>query len=49
MIVAAVIVCLTLQQARERWPHSHLYWHTVAHCWDTNHKHWPKEHHNGLL
>src|SRR3974390_493549 len=37
-VASTSIVCLTHEQARERWPHSHLYWHTVAHCWDTSHK-----------
>ena len=26
--------CLTFADARARWPKSHLYWHTVNHCWD---------------
>jgi hypothetical protein len=26
--------CLSRTQAKQNWPHSHLYWHTERRCWD---------------
>ena len=28
--------CLTKEEARSRWPTTHLYWHTEHRCWDNS-------------
>src|SRR5262245_9689951 len=28
--------CLTIQEARAKWPKAHLYWHTEHRCWDNS-------------
>lgn len=30
----AAAECLTIAQARAKWPTAHLYWHGRDHCWD---------------
>ena len=34
--VAAAVPCYTHSEAREKWPNSHIFWHTEARCWDTH-------------
>ncbi len=31
---AASPQCMTQDEARKAFPHDHLYWHTLKHCWD---------------